>query len=78
MLSCMSSLYFWNINPLLDMSFANIFSHEVRNVYLDYTDVKYQLMSTLPSQYKKREKSLFKEKYAHIFKYTHKHTEFCI
>ena len=57
---------------------ANIFSHEVRNVYLDYTDVKYQLMSTLPSQYKKRGKSLFKEKYAHIFKYTHKHTEFCI
>ena len=35
------------------MSFANIFSHEVRNAYHNYTDVKYQLISTLPNQYKK-------------------------
>ena len=29
MLSFVSSLYIWDTNPLLDMPFANIFSHSV-------------------------------------------------
>ena len=34
MLSCMSYLYVWNINPLLDIPFANIFTHSVGSLFI--------------------------------------------
>ena len=34
MLSCMSSLYILHINPLSDISFANIFSHLVGHLFV--------------------------------------------
>ena len=33
-LSCMSSLYILDINPLLDISFANIFSHSQGGLFV--------------------------------------------
>ena len=33
-LSCMSSLYILDINPLLDISFANIFFHSVGSIFV--------------------------------------------
>ena len=34
MLNCMSYLYTWDINPLLDKSLANIFSHSVGGLFI--------------------------------------------
>ena len=33
-LSCMSSSYIWDINPLPDISFANFFSHSVGCLFI--------------------------------------------